>query len=243
LQNDKTQRDLEKKIRRLGIIQSNYIPWKGYFDIINLVDEFIIFDEVQYSKNTWRNRNQIKTPAGLQWLTIPIECKGKCKQKIRDVVVCDPKWNVKHWKTIVANYSKSKFFSTYKDQFEDLYLGHREWHLSMINYRFMAAICGILGIKTKMTWDAEYDLSGGRTEKLANLCLQTGTQIYLTGPSAKGYLDEDLFEKQGLKLEYMDYSGYKEYNQLYPPFQHEVSIIDLIFNEGPDAVKYMKSFQ
>jgi hypothetical protein len=234
------QQDKTKKI--LGIIQSNYIPWKGYFDIINLSNIFIIYDEVQYSKNTWRNRNKIKTPKNLQWLTIPVESKGKCDQKIRDVVVIDPKWNVKHWKSVIANYSKAKYFHDYKDRFEELYLGCNEKYLSLINYRFMVAICDMLGIRTKMTWDSEYDLKGGKTEKLAYLCRQTGTEVYLTGPTAKGYLDDELFEREGLKIDYMDYSGYPEYNQLYPPFEHQVSIIDLIFSEGPNAPRFMKSF-
>jgi len=232
----------ENKKRRLGIIQSNYIPWKGYFDIINISDEFLIYDHVQYSKNTWRNRNKIKTPTGLQWLTIPVECKGKCDQRIRDIVVSDPKWNVKHWKSLVANYSKSKYFSLYKDIFESLYLDMDENHLSLINYKFILTICDILGIKTRITWDSEYELIEGKNRKLTHLCHQLGTELYLTGPTAKGYLDEELFRNEGITIEYMDYSGYPEYNQLYPPFVHEVSIMDLIFSEGPDATKFMKSF-
>ncbi len=235
------QMNLDEGEKILGIIQSNYIPWKGYFDIINRSDIFIIFDEAQYSKNTWRNRNKIKTPKGLQWLTIPVECKGKCDQKIRDVVISDPKWNVKHWKSVTANYARAKYFMDYKDRFEELYLGCGEKYLSLINYRFMTAICEMLGITTKMTWDSEYDLKGGKTEKLAYLCRQTKTQVYLTGPTAKGYLDEELFEREGLRIEYMDYSGYPEYNQLCPPFEHQVSVIDLILNEGPNAADYMNT--
>ncbi len=233
--------DRDKKI--LGIIQSNYIPWKGYFDIINFSDVFIIYDQAQYTKRSWRTRNKIKTSKGLQWLTIPVDCKGKYEQKIRDVVVCDPKWKVKHWRAIALNYSRAKYFADYKDRFEELYLDCNEKYLSLVNYRFMTAVCDILGIRSKITWDTEYDLKGDKTEKLACLCKQTGTEIYLTGPTAKGYLDEELFEREGLRIEYMDYSEYPEYDQLYPPFEHQVSIIDLIFNEGPNACKYMKSFQ
>lgn len=229
-----------KQERILGIIQSNYIPWKGYFDIIGISDEFIIYDHAQYSKNTWRNRNKIKTPRGVQWLTIPVECKGKCTQKIREVVVSDPRWNVKHWKSLCANYARAKYFPQYKDMFEDLYLGCEEKYLSLINYRFIIRICEILGIKTKISWDEEYELIEGKTKKLAYLCKQTNTNIYLTGPTAKGYLDDELFEREEKKIIYMDYSGYSEYEQLYPPFVHEVSVVDLIFNEGPNASKYMK---
>ncbi len=229
-------------MKKVAILQSNYIPWKGYFDIINMVDEFILYDDVQYTRRDWRNRNKIKIPSGSKWLTIHVDVKGKYLQSIKDTKISDLRWNQKHWKEIVHNYSKAKYFSEYKDVFEELYLGANDILLSNINYRFLAAICNILEIETKMTCSMDYDLIESKTERLVDLCKQVGADEYISGPSAKGYIDEDMFEKEGISLSYMDYSGYPEYPQLFPPFEHAVSIIDLIFNEGPGAQKYMKSF-
>ena len=227
--------------KKVAILQSNYIPWKGYFDIINTVDEFILYDDVQYTKNDWRNRNQLKTPNGKLWITIPIHQK-KLGQKINETLVVNDIWRKKHWKTIIQNYSMAKYFDDYSELFEKLYLGSNEKLLSNINYRFIVAICRVLGIKTKISWSMDYNLVEGKTERLVDICKQTGADEYISGPSAKGYIDEDFFKESGIKLRYMDYSGYPEYNQLFPPFEHAISIIDLIFNEGPNAQKYMKSF-
>jgi hypothetical protein len=226
----------------IAIVQSNYIPWKGYFDLINLVDEFVLYDDVQYTIRDWRNRNKIKTPNGLMWLTIPIQVKGGYYQKIRETVISDPRWSRRHWKSIVQNYSKAKYFPTFRELFEELYLHSNERFLSQINYRFLTAICEILGINTKLSWSMDYKLIEGKTERLIDLCKQAGATEYISGPSAKGYIDEELFGQEGITLKYMDYSGYPEYNQLFPPFEHRVSIIDLILNIGPDARKFMKSF-
>jgi hypothetical protein len=226
--------------KKVATVQSNYIPWKGYFDLINMGDEFVLYDDVQYSKNDWRNRNKIKTQNGLIWITIPIEYNYP--QKIKDTVISYPDWNRKHWKSIIQNYSKAKYFHTYKELFEELYVRSNERFLSQINYRFLTAICEILGIKTKLSWSMDYCLEGGKTERLIDLCKQLGATEYISGPAAKGYIEEELFGQEGITLQYMDYSGYPEYSQLFPPFEHRVSIIDLIFNEGPNATKYMKSF-
>src|SRR6476620_980568 len=133
-------------IKKVAILQSSYIPWRGYFDMINVVDEFILFDDMQYTRRDWRNRNLIKTPVGLKWLTIPISVKGKFCQRIKDTVVSDPEWTMKHWRSIVHNYSKAKSFGLYRELFENLYLGLQEKFLSRINYRFITAICQLLGI-------------------------------------------------------------------------------------------------
>jgi WbqC-like protein family len=226
--------------KTIAIVQSNYIPWRGYFDMINQVDELIFVDDLQYTRRDWRNRNKIKTPRGSAWLTIPVEVKGKRHQKIKDTVVSDSKWGSTHWKTIVHNYSRAKYFSRYKDVFEQLYLNSNEKMLSQINYKFLTSICELLRIRTKLTWSSDYRLVEGKTERLIDLCKQAGGNEYLSGPTARSYMDEGLFRNEGIAVRYMDYSGYLEYEQLYPPFEPKVSIIDLIFNEGPDAAKYLK---
>jgi len=228
--------------KKIAILQSNYIPWKGYFDLINSVDEFILYDDMQYTRRDWRNRNKIKTPNGLIWLTIPVDVKGKYYQKIKDTMISDPQWNITHWKSITRNYTKSKFFSEYKDLFEELYLGCQDLLLSNINYKFLIAICDLLKIKTKISWSIDFNLIEGKTERLLDLCKQAQATEYISGPAAKDYLQEDMFSQEGIKLTYMDYSSYPEYEQLFPPFEHGVSILDLIFNEGHNANKFMKSF-
>jgi hypothetical protein len=228
--------------KKVAIVQSNYIPWRGYFDLINSVDEFILYDDMQYTIRDWRNRNLIKTASGPLWLTIPVEVKGKYFQKIKDVTVSDPQWARKHWASIIHSYSKARHFSASKELFAGLYSQADERSLSKINYRFIGAICQLLGINTTISWSMDYELHGDKTEKLVNLCKQAGGTHYLSGPAAKTYLVEEPFAQEGISVSYMDYSGYPDYNQLYPPFEPGVSVLDLIFNEGPEATRYMKTF-
>jgi hypothetical protein len=228
--------------KKVAILQSNYIPWKGYFDLINMVDEFILLDDVQYTRGHWRNRNQIKTPNGLNWLTIPVSVKGKLSQRIVDTKIADARWRTKHWKTIQQNYTKSKFFNLYKETFKNLYLGYEEDYLSEINCRFIKEICRLLGIKTKISWSMSYSAKGKKSERVISLCKAAGATVYLSGPAGKNYLTEDRFKEESIELQYTDYSGYKPYNQLFPPFCHTVSILDLLFNEGRNATHFMKSF-
>ncbi|MFP4369344.1 MAG: WbqC family protein [Candidatus Kapaibacterium sp.] len=225
-----------------AILQSNYVPWKGYFDIINKCDKFIFYDETQYTKNDWRNRNIIKTKDGLKWISVPVKTKGKKNQMIMEAEISDPAWKETHWKTICHSYSKAPFFKIYEKEFEEMWLSCDDIYLSNINYQFIKKISYILEIDTKFYFSSEFKYSGNKSEKLLDICREAGADRYLTGPKAKDYLDESIFEKNGIEIEYMNYGGYPEYEQLYPPFKHAVSIIDLLFSKGPDAEKYMKSF-
>lgn len=227
--------------KKILITQSNYIPWKGYFDAINMVDECVLYDDMQYTKRDWRNRNKIKTAQGAQWLSIPVEVKGKYFQKINETQLSNKDWNLTHWNTIKNSYAKAPFFNEYKNQFEELYLGCNESFLSKINYRFLKGICEMLNINTKFTWSSEYELRGDKSEKLLNICLDSNSTIYYSGPAAKDYLEVKLFKEKNIQVEWIDYSSYKEYPQLFPPFEHGVSVIDLIFNTGKDALFYLKS--
>ncbi|MBP7232350.1 MAG: WbqC family protein [Syntrophaceae bacterium] len=228
--------------KKVAIVQSNYIPWKGYFDMIAAVDEFILYDVVQYTKNDWRNRNKLKTPAGLSWLTIPVRHSGRFGQKICDTEVSDPKWSAKHWQTIKTLYAKAPFFNKCGAFLEDLYMQASSMtHLSQINTLFIVKICSQLGIRTKISLAMNYILSGNKNEVLINLLNQCSGNEYISGPSAKVYLDERLFIENGINVQWMDYSGYREYKQLYPPFEHGVSIIDMLLHLGPEgSKKYMK---
>jgi hypothetical protein len=228
--------------KSVAIVQSNYIPWKGYFDLINLVDEFILLDDVQYTRRDWRNRNRIKTPAGPSWLTIPVEVKGKYLQRIDETVISDSEWNRRHWHAIVHAYRQARYFDAYKEAIQSLYLGSSGAMLSQVNYRFLTGFCDLLGVRTKISWSTDYPHHGAKTERLVTLCKATGATSYLSGPSARSYLEEDLFRAEGIAVHYMNYDGYPEYEQLYPPFVHAVSIIDLLLSVGPEAARYMKSF-
>lgn len=230
-------------MKKIAILQSNYIPWKGYFDLINSVDEFIILDEMQYTKNDWRNRNRIKTIQGILWLTIPV--RSEClSQKINETQIAKP-WSFKHWKTLTMAYAKAPCFSMYKDVFEEFYTekGVQLKNLSQINVELILMISKILGIKTKISLDTDYGVIKGKNERLIDLCRKTSATTYLSGPAAKDYISYEMFKEAGINLEWIDYSDYPEYPQLYPPFEHGVSILDLLFSVGLDAYKYMKSFK
>jgi hypothetical protein len=228
--------------KKIAILQSNYIPWKGYFDLINMVDEFIIYDEMQFTRRDWRNRNKIKTSNGLIWLTIPVEVKGKYYQKINETLVADHDWAKKHWNIIKQFYKNATYFNDYKEMFENFYLSTEDRYLSLINRKLIEIVNEILNVKTKISWSSEYRLTEGKTEKLINLVQQASGTEYVSGPTAKAYVAEELFVQADIKLTWMDYTNYKEYNQLYPPFEHAVTVLDLIFNEGPNASKFFKTF-
>ena len=228
-------------MKRVAIVQSNYIPWKGYFDLINRVDEFILYDDMQYTRRDWRNRNRIKTADGLRWLTISVNVKGKYFQAIKDTEISDPAWADQHWKTIAQNYRKAPHFVDYAERIQALYAQAAEMtHLSAVNHLFLMAICDLLGIKTRISWSMDYTVVEGKTERLVSLCQQAGATHYLSGPAARDYLDEALFAVNDIAVEWMDYGGYPEYPQLYPPFEHGVSVLDVLFNTGADAPHYLR---
>ena len=228
-------------MKKIVITQSNYIPWKGYFDSIAISDEFVIYDDMQYTKRDWRNRNIIKTNNGLKWLTIPVEVKGKFFQKIKDTKISDKNWNINHLSTLKHNYKNSNKFNEVKDFIEDLYFNATQNYLTEINVHFLTELSKYLKIKQNFKFSSEFNLSEDRNQRLVDICLKLNGNQYFSGPAAKNYMNESLFEKSGIEVIYFDYSGYKEYEQLYPPFEHGVSILDLIFNMGEDAYKYLKS--
>lgn len=226
-------------VKKIAISQSNYIPWKGYFDFINKVDEFILYDEVQYTKRDWRNRNRIKTPHGLKWLTIPV--LGGRSQRINEVEIADENWNEKHWKTLRHTYSNAPYFEHYESYFEKLYGEATYNKLSLINRHFLEAVKDLLDIKTPLNWSSDYNFQGDKSKRLLSICKQSNADVYVSGPTAKNYLNAKMFEEEGISVEWMNYQGYEKYAQLYGDFEHSVSIIDLLFNTGEDAVKYLKT--
>ncbi|VVE76860.1 hypothetical protein PCA31118_05315 [Pandoraea captiosa] len=224
-------------MKKVAILQSNYVPWKGYFEIVAAVDEFILYDDVQFTKNDWRNRNRVKTPSGAQWLTIPVG--SSIHRQIRDVTFTDTVWAQRHWKTLCANYQGAKAFPEIADWLAPRYLDNQHTHLSTFNRELIESICAFLEIDTKITWSWDYAMTQGKTERLISLCQQAGANVYVSGPSARNYLDETAFEAAGIGVEWVHYGPYREYPQLWGPFIHEVSILDLLFNCGRQSVQYL----
>jgi len=222
-------------MKRVAILQSNYIPWKGYFDIIHDVDTFIFYDDVQYTARDWRNRNRIKTESGPQWLTVPV---GSDRDRlIRDVVLpVGSAWTAEHWRRIERAYQNAPFFARYRPYFEAFYL-KRSWRsLSELNQALIVGISrDLLGVTTRFEQSADYGLTSSKGERILELLAKTGADGYVSGPSARAYLSGEQCAAAGVTVMWKDYGGYPEYPQLHGAFQHDVTILDLLFHTGPSA--------
>jgi hypothetical protein len=228
-------------ISTVVVTQSNYIPWRGYFDQMRLADRFLLLDCVQYTRRDWRNRNRIKTPQGLAWLTIPVEVKGRYHQTIDETLIAAPDWAERHWKNIEANYSRAAAFTQ-----EGPWLAERLkeagtfTRLSKVNAHLLEAIARRIGIGTRIEPSSavlprEALVAMEPTQRLLELCRAAGARRYLSGPAAKAYLDIDVFSRAGIEVVWMDYAGYSNYPQGWGGFEGEVSIIDLLLNVGAGA--------
>ena len=222
----------------LSCIQPSYIPWKGYFHQIQKSDIFVFLDDVQYDKRSWRNRNQIKTSIGLIWLTVPVITKKQYFQSIMEVQIDNTRnWRKKHSDTIHLNYRNAPFFNKYKEFWSSVY--EHEWKLLVdLDIFLTVEISKLLGIETKFVRASEMQLEQDRKYKFVYLCKKLNIDTYLTGPLARNYLTAEMFEKEGLKLEFQEYC-YPEYHQLYDDFVHNVSILDMLFNCGEEAGEYI----
>jgi WbqC-like protein family len=225
--------------KTVAIVQSNYVPWKGYFDLMRRVDEFILYDDVQYTRRDWRNRNRFKTPQGVQWLTIPVQVKGRYTQRIDETLVSEPGWARRHWATLRSWYRKAPFFKRYEPVLEELYMGRMDLALSAINRRFLEGLRDLLGIETPLNSSSLYGTCGQKTERLLGICRAAGATTYLSGPAARAYFDGERFRAAGVAVEWMSYDGYPEYPQLHGAFEHGVSVLDLLLNVGEEAPRYM----
>ena len=227
-------------MKTVAIVQSNYIPWKGYFDLIAAVDEFIIYDDMQYTRRDWRNRNRIKTPQGLQWLTVPVKVKGRYLQKVRETRIDGSAWAAAHWQALWQNYRRARHFDEVAELLMPIYFEESFRHISVLNRRLIETINHYLGIRTIISDSWDYNLVEGKSERLAHLCEQAGAMRYVTGPAAKRYMEEAAFKKRGIEVIWFDYENYPDYPQLWGGFVHEVTILDLLFNCGRNAPNYMK---
>ncbi len=222
-------------MKRIAIVQSCYIPWRGSFDLMSRCDEYVIYDSAALRKGHWHNRNLIKTENGPRWLTIPLRTAGRLGQKIMDTEIAAP-WADRHWAAIERAYRRAPFFDAEAAALNALYREATAMgRLSQVNTLFLRALAKRLGIRTSIVTDSVYESAGRRDERVLSICLAAGATHYLSGPSAKTYLDERRFRESGVHVEWIDYGGYAEYPQLYGRFIGQLSVIDLLFNAGPDA--------
>jgi hypothetical protein len=225
------------------ILQPSYIPWRGFFHLVDKADLFIFYDDVQYDKHGWRNRNRIKTPTGPTWLTIPVYKKGVVVEHtaINQIKVCwDKAWNVSHWNSIRAAYGHAPFFKEYAGVLEEKYAAHPEY-LADFTIDLTITLARLLGIEhTRFMRSSEIEgIEGTKTDRLVAILEKVGATHYISGPSARDYIENEKFDAAGISLEYMVYN-YPEYAQLYPPFDGQVSVLDLLLMTGPDALRYFR---
>ncbi|WP_375761265.1 WbqC family protein [Corallococcus exercitus] len=218
----------------VAILQSNYLPWKGYFDIIHDVDTFIFYDDVQYTHSDWRNRNRVKTAQGPLWLTVPVG--SRTDRRICDVRIEDAAWARRHWQTLRHQYGRAPHFAWVAPLLQEVYL-ERSWtHLSELNQFLVQRIArDFLGLTTRFRDSREWTLQGAKEARILELLRQAGATHYVSGPSARDYLRQESFDAAGIVLTYKDYAGYPEYPQAHPPFEHAVTVLDVLVHMGPDA--------
>jgi hypothetical protein len=230
---------LRSRAMRCAVIQPSYIPWRGYFDIMRRVDLFVFYDDVQYDRRGWRNRNRVKSPNGPLWLTIPVRARGA---QLEGTPICaietdGSAWAAQHYETLRHLYSRAPHFHELRPWLEQLYATPPS-HLADFTIRSTIALAERLGLKTRFVRSSELNASGAKTERLIQILQRLGATHYLTGPSARHYIDEERFAHEGITLEWMSYE-YPEYPQLYGPYDPHVSILDLLFMTGDRALEYL----
>lgn len=227
---------------KIAICQPTYLPWMGYFDLIDQVEAFVLLDDVQFEKQSWQQRNRIKTPLGLQWLTVPVMFRGRLGQLIKDVEVRDIHFWRDHCRAIELNYRRAPFFDSY---FEKLVLGlscPNTTLLADLNIRLMEWFMRTFGIKTPMILSSSLSQPGRRTERLVNICKSLGAERYVSPLGSAAYLleEHDMMTDQGINLVFQNYE-HPQYRQQFPPFIPHASALDLLFNEGEQALEIIRS--
>lgn len=221
---------------RCAIIQPSYIPWRGYFDQILRSDVFVFYDDVQFDKHGWRNRNRIKTPDGTKWLTIPVRSKGNTTRgtAINDIeIASETSWNRKHLASLRQSYSRAPFFELYMTIVEK-HLVDPATVLSDLTIPLTIELARELGASCEFVRSSDLALTGNRNERLLLILQSLGASHYLSGPSAASYIEPGAFREGGVAIEYVQFD-YPEYPQLHPPYDAHVSIVDLLFMLGPEA--------
>lgn len=225
---------------KVAILQSNYIPWKGYFDLIDAVDVFVLYDCVQYTKNDWRNRNQVLVNGEPRWLTIPVRQEA-LTQLIQDTHTAGSNWARKHWATLAQSYARAPGFKTFASSLETIYAQLTTMgELSRINRALIEYVCSALDIRTRIMDAREFDAQGDRNARLVDICRQLGASTYVSGPAARSYLDTPIFERANIDIEWFEYGPYPQYPQTSQTFTHRVSVLDLLLNTGDEAPHFFR---
>jgi len=223
----------ENTLKKLSAHQPAYLPWLGLFEKINKADCFIIMDDVQFEKNSFINRNNIKTPQGETLLTVPVLMKGHINKTIRDIEINNTvKWRKKHWMSIYLNYKNTKYFSMFSDFFEDMY--NREWNnLNKLLKHQMGYLLNELKIDTEILELNTFNLTSKKQDLIIDMCKSVNADKFIFGKLGSEYVDEDLFDTNNIQREYQNYN-HPTYNQVGDNFISNMSVIDLLFNEGSD---------
>ena len=226
-------------MKKVAILQSNYLPWKGVFDMINQVDAFIFYEDTQYTKQDWRNRNRVKAPDELKWITVPVK-KMPLKTELFEIEIDNSNdWQQSHYDLIKQNYSKTPFFEKYYFLLEDIYLKNKWDKLSELNIQTTKLIAKTLGIvNVEFINSVDLNITGIKDDKLIEICKKIGATNYLSGPAAKNYISENKFREANIGLEYIKYE-YPEYDQPHGEFNHYVTVLDVLFNCGKESGKYI----
>lgn len=224
---------------RVGVIQSSFIPWRGYFDFIASVDRFVFHDDIQYTKGDWRNRNKIKTAKGTEWLTVPVSYKSVSQLICETPIDNSTSWANKHLRIWQAHYQAAPYFDATKEIL-CLLDGNGDATISQLNIKLIRKICDYLNISTPTMLSSELALEGSKTDRLIDLLKKLNATTYLSGPSADAYLDKEAFRRAGIELEYKSYD-YEPYPQLWGNFVGEVTVLDLIANCGPASSNHIYS--
>lgn len=223
----------------VGVIQSAYIPWRGYFDFIASVDLFVFHDDIQYTKGDWRNRNRIKTPQGSIWLTVPVSYHKTSQLICETLITNSTNWHRDHLNQWRANYGKARYFEDALQLLASVEIT-TNLTISQLNIQLIREICLYLGINTPLMLSSELNLAGTKTERLIDLLKKVDAKTYVSGPSADGYLDKTMFKQNGIRLEYKSYD-YEPYPQLWGEFEGAVTVLDLIASRGPDSAGFLRS--
>ncbi len=224
--------------KKVVILQSNYVPWKGYFHLIQKADYFVFLDSVQYTPRDWRNRNQFITPNGLKWLTVPVH--GHQSLMINQVKIdMSQKWQKQHYEFLNHNYKKAPYFNQIQPLLEEIYLNQQWIYLSELNQFLIKKISSQLGLNTVFYNDREFPLINEKHKRIINIIKELGAEVYLTGPKALSYLDPNYFYTQDIRLEVMTYPSYPDYPQLWNIQEQKVSILDLLFHQGNQAGNFI----
>jgi hypothetical protein len=216
--------------------QPVYLPWLGLFHKIALAESFCVFDIVQYQKKDYNNRNRIKTHTGPMWLSVPVESKNHLQTMNCDVKIIDNGWHKKHAKSIRFNYKAAPYFDQYIDIIEEQLLNKKFKYLTDLNFEMLSKFLELLDIKVNIIKASDLDFSGQKSELVLDMCIKLGSKKYIFGEQGKNYVDRAVFAKSAVDVYFQKYihPTYKQINGKFSPY---MSVIDLLFNAGPESKK------